>query len=1002
MFSAALAALLAAAALTAEAPVAPAEATVAVPSLERPVSLAVPWRHRLGDDPRWSQADYDDSSWPAVPVPRGWGRHGGPRSPYAWYRLTIQVGPEGLGPTAAERERLRLGLALGKVDSAYEVFAGGERLGGVGALPPGRRIDYDRHAIYFVPASAVDPTGRLVIALRAWKSEATSPSAPAPVEGPYRVGPVDELTRDALMGELPALVCAALFVVAGLYHLQLFRRQPDLREYLWFGLVAVGAGVYTLLRSQWKYAFSDDFVRLKEIEHALLYLIAILFVQFLWPFLSRPISIPMRVFQGLNAVGGTLVLLSPGLTLNLRLLPVWEAGALFLAGALLWEVGRAAWRGHPEARTVGVGLVILTACYVHDIALERGWIAPSVRLIPLGFAAFLSSMAVSLANRFSRVYREVDHLRRDLEERVEKRTRELSGRTNELSTANDQLRLRTRELADASRAKSQFVANMSHEIRTPMNGVIGMASLLQSTPLSPEQRDYVDAIGSSGRALLRIIDDILDFSKIESGHLALESVDLVPRQLVAEVIRLFAPLAKSKGLDLAATVEDGVAHVLRGDPGRLRQALVNLVGNAVKFTDKGQVTVRVRVEGEEPGAAAQPLSSSGAAAQPLSSSGAAAQVLRFAVRDTGIGIAPDALDRLFQPFAQADGSTTRRYGGTGLGLVISKRLVELMSGQLGVMSEPGEGSVFWFTARLERSALTAPPPPAPAADPAAPEAAAAPGPGAGALVARQPSRGRVLVAEDNIVNQKVAARILERLGYEVDVAGTGDEAVAAARRQTYDAILMDGQMPQTDGFEATRIIRALEGTRHTPIIALTASAMQGDRERCLAAGMDDYVSKPMGPEQLEAVLRRWIPEGQPAVVDGHRSPDWVPRGEGPVDWDVLGELLAMTKPEFLQELLGIFLRDSRRMVADLRVAHEAGDGESWRQLAHKLRGSCATVGARRMMKLTAEMEELPEAERPGRGGALLSGLEVEFRTVRQALVSEKRRAGAPFVFDDID
>ena len=306
--------------------------------------------------------------------------------PYAWYRLTVQVGPEGLGPTAEERERLRLGLAIGKVDSAYELFAGGERLGGVGALPPERRIDYDRHAIYFVPTSAVDRTGRLVIALRAWKSDATSPSAPAPVEGTFRLGPVDELTHDSLMGELPALVFSVLFAVAGLYHLQLFRRQPHLREYLWFGLVAVGAGVYTLLRSQWKYVVSDDFVRLKEIEHALLYVVAILFVQFLWPFLSRPISTPLRVFQGLNAVGGIAVLVSPGLALNLRLLPVWEAGALFLAGAMLWEVGRAAWRGHPEARTVGVGLVILTACYVHDIALERGWIAPSVRLIPLGFA----------------------------------------------------------------------------------------------------------------------------------------------------------------------------------------------------------------------------------------------------------------------------------------------------------------------------------------------------------------------------------------------------------------------------------------------------------------------------------------------------------------------------------------------------------------------------------------------------------------------------------------
>jgi signal transduction histidine kinase len=306
----------------------------------------------------------------------------------------------------------------------------------------------------------------------------------------------------------------------------------------------------------------------------------------------------------------------------------------------------------------------------------------------VGFAAFLSSMAVSLANRFSRVHRDVVQFRRHLELRVRERTLELSGRTDDLSKANDQLRERTLELAEASRAKSQFVANMSHEIRTPMNGVIGMASLLQNTPLSAEQRDYVETIGSSGRALMRIIDDILDFSKIESGHLALESVDLAPRQLVAEVIRLFAPLAKAKGIEPDRHHRDGVAHVLRGDPGRLRQALVNLVGNAVKFTEKGLVTVRVRAEAEEEGGPARPLR--GARHGHRHHAGGAGAPLP-ALRAGGTG------------------PPTRRYGGTGLGLVISKRLVELMGGQLGVMSEPGEGSVFWFTARLERSALTARP-----------------------------------------------------------------------------------------------------------------------------------------------------------------------------------------------------------------------------------------------------------------------------------------------------
>jgi hypothetical protein len=400
----------------------PSDAALAVTTLERPVSLATAWRQRTGDDPRWAQGDYDDSSWTPIHVPLGWGRHAGTRVPYAWYRLTVQVGPDGLGPTDEERARLRLGLEVGKVDSAYEVFAGGQRLGGVGAFPPSARIDYDRQAIYSVPTSAIEPGGRLVIALRTWKSDATSPSTPAPVEGAYRLGPIEQLTRDALAAEVPALVFAVLFAAAGLYHLQLFRRQPELREYLWFGLVAIGAGLYILLRSQWKYAISDDFMLMKELEHTLLYVLAILFVQFLWPFLSRPISRPLRAFQVLNAVGALLVLASPGVGLNLRLLPWWEAGAMVVAAASLWEVGRAAWRGHPEARTIGIGLLVLTSCYVFDIAVERGWLPVAPRLIPLGFAAFLSSMAVSLANRFSRVHRELHHLRRDLEQRVDVRT----------------------------------------------------------------------------------------------------------------------------------------------------------------------------------------------------------------------------------------------------------------------------------------------------------------------------------------------------------------------------------------------------------------------------------------------------------------------------------------------------------------------------------------------------------------------------------------------------
>ena len=361
-------------------------------------------------------------------------------------------------------------------------------------------------------------------------------------------------------------------------------------------------------------------------------------------------------------------------------------------------------------------------------------------------------------------------------------------RTEELSKANDQLRERTRELADASRAKSPVRGQ--HEPRDPhaherrdRDGVA--AAEHRRSP--PEQRDYVDTIGSSGRALLRIIDDILDFSKIESGHLALESVDLVPRQLVAEVIRLFAPLAKAKGLDLAATVEDGVAHVLRGDPGRLRQALVNLVGNAVKFTEQGQVTVRVRVEAEptQPSAAAQPAGAAlrGARHRHRHRSGRARPAVP-ALRAGG-RIDHPALrrhrprPRHLQAAGRADGRPARRDERARRGQRVLVHGAARALGAHRALRSPAarDGRRGRRRRRRARSAGRR----------RSPRAAVAPVP---------PTRGRLLVAEDNIVNQKVAARILERLGYEVDVAATGDEAVAAARRQTYAAILMDGQMPQ--------------------------------------------------------------------------------------------------------------------------------------------------------------------------------------------------------------
>ncbi|HQY57540.1 MAG: response regulator [Nitrospira sp.] len=682
--------------------------------------------------------------------------------------------------------------------------------------------------------------------------------------------------------------------------------------------------------------------------------------------------------------------------------------------------------------------------------------------------------------------------------------RALNDIADRLRESNRQLDQALQQAQAAARAKSAFLAMITHELRTPMNGVIGMASLMLDTSLTEEQRSFTHTIQQCGEAQLSLINDVLECSKIEAGKLELENIDFQLRTTVEDVLAQFAERAQRKGLEITGLVHAAVPNALRGDPGRLRQILTNFVGNAIKFTERGEVTLQAFLESDSPSGV----------------------TIRFEVTDSGIGISEDVQARLFQAFTQADSSTTRKYGGTGLGLAISKQLVELMRGKVGLRSKPGQGTTFWCTALFQKQAVCTPAivPSVElsgrrilivddnesnrrllhhlvsgwgmldgqardadealqmleqAAEAGTPYDAAVldmlmPGKdglqlaqdirahrhGAGVrlivltsliqpghaerarragftayltkpvrhdqllgclrvvfglqphatfaatstpaestispslitrhTLAEQRVRPRVLVAEDNVVNQKLAVRMLERLGYQPDVVSNGQEAVAAFTRETYAAIVMDCQMPTMDGYEATRHIREEEQradsskTRaHVPIIALTANAMPGDRERCKASGMDDYLAKPVKTDDLGRILERWVPL---APLDAAPAPI-PPREMTKTDASVFDASTMLANiggdVELFDQLIRLFLERHRSMVQEIETAIKQGNAVVLERAAHSLKGTAGNLCAPDVVLLSSQLEAIGRLGTLAEAPTLLAQLE---RTIQQLVV----------------
>lgn len=860
-------------------------AAVAIGNLDRPVSIAGSWQFSTGDNIEWAQPGLDDSNWQAVGLPSTEPETQIDFSGMAWYRLTLQLD---LDAESVQQQLGSLAVSIGGIRSAYELYAGGQKLGGVGALPPEPQVVFDRFQTYPITHSAIDEAGRLVLALRVWRAPGGAENNP--YQGPFLVGNVGDLRSSAVFQALvPNIILAALYLAIGLYHLLIAHRNPSMREFFWFGWLAMALATYSFETSQLKFTLDIPYLLHKKIEYFALYMLPFLFVETLTRVTGAKTPRALCAFQYVFLVYAVAVVAVPNFDIHYLTLGSFQVlAAVCLLGMVLW-MGWLGWQGNRRARAIFI-INILFFIAVFNYITSDNSVLGTTYLLHFMFALVVLFMAVLMANNYTATLAK-------LEQSVEERTADLQ-QTN-------------RELESAVAVRSQFLANMSHELRTPMNAIIGLTHLGLKTDLTEQQRGYLETVEQSAQALGGIIEGIFDFSKLEAGELQCVEKPFSLERVFTNLAAVYRPQAETKGLAIAFGLDPAIPPALLGDASRLGQILGHFTSNAIKFTDRGEVrcTAQLREQSDN------------------------GVVLEFAVSDTGPGLDPEQREHLFESFSQADNTNTRAHGGTGLGLAISQALARLMGGSIEVESEQGSGSTFRLILPLAVADE----------EPEAEDAVAEE-----ELDLRPIYGARVLLVDDSEINLQVAGELLSQARLHVELARNGQEAVNAVQQMDFDCILMDIQMPVMDGNTATETIRAMAGHEALPILAMTANVLPEDRARATQAGVNDHIPKPINPQELYSKLLRWIPPGERESFEPDPQPveaatELPPQLPGIAISDGMKRVGGNSK---LYVKLLLDVRANYESAAQsIEKLYQEGDSEGASQLAHKLRGIANNLGA---------------------------------------------------------